>query len=315
METDGLIRALSADTGPREAGDGPGAAAAAGPGHCRGGDRLCRRHRPAPGYRGSSREPSLPVQVRGDGAACRDRRLRPCRPCRGRKRASRRKLIWLAAAPVLLLAAIAARAGSRAFRPNGARGLSAPTASPALTLIPLMGIGPLALFIAALRHGAPSRPALAGAVAGLAAGGIAATLYAAHCTDDLPLFVATWYTLAIAILTGLGALAGRASRVGKPRRSTLCRIGHKQTISGISGLPPCAHAPRAGKIRPLGIWADRVAYEAAGTRDGGSRAGADASLSSGGRQASSHCSRLCCGITPRPSSPTPLPRTARRPSY
>jgi hypothetical protein len=50
---------------------------------------------------------------------------------------------------------------------------------------------------------------LAGAVAGLAAGGIAATLYAAHCTDDSPLFVATWYTLAIAILTGTGAFAGR----------------------------------------------------------------------------------------------------------
>ena len=73
-----------------------------------------------------------------------------------------------------------------------------------------MGIGPLALFVAALRHGAPSRPGLAGAVAGLAAGGIAATLYAAHCTDNSPLFVATWYTLAIAILTGTGALAGRA---------------------------------------------------------------------------------------------------------
>ena len=70
-----------------------------------------------------------------------------------------------------------------------------------LTLIPLMGVGPLALFIVALRHAAPTPPALAGAVAGLAAGGVAATLYAAHCTDDLPLFVATWYTLAIAMLT------------------------------------------------------------------------------------------------------------------
>ena len=73
-----------------------------------------------------------------------------------------------------------------------------------------MGIAPLALFIAALRYGAPARPTLAGAVAGLAAGGISATLYAAHCTDDSPLFVATWYTLAIAILTAAGALGGRA---------------------------------------------------------------------------------------------------------
>src|SRR5262245_58544190 len=67
-----------------------------------------------------------------------------------------------------------------------------------LTYIPLIGIGPLAIFLLALCHGAPTRPALAGAVAGLAAGGIAATFYAAQCTDDSPLFVVTWYTIAIA---------------------------------------------------------------------------------------------------------------------
>lgn len=61
----------------------------------------------------------------------------------------------------------------------------------------------------ALRHGAPTSPALAGAVAGLAAGGLAATFYAAHCTDDSPLFVATWYPLAIAMLAAAGAVAGR----------------------------------------------------------------------------------------------------------
>lgn len=77
-----------------------------------------------------------------------------------------------------------------------------------LTLIPLMAAGPLALFIAALRQGAPDRPALAGAVAGLAASGIAATFYAANCTDDSPLFVMTWYPIAAAIVVAAGALAG-----------------------------------------------------------------------------------------------------------
>ena len=52
--------------------------------------------------------------------------------------------------------------------------------------------------VGAIRRRAASRRAgasvLAGAVAGLAAGGVAATLYAAHCTDNSPLFVATWYT-------------------------------------------------------------------------------------------------------------------------
>lgn len=78
-----------------------------------------------------------------------------------------------------------------------------------LTLIPLMAAGPLALFIAALRQGAPDRPALTGAVAGLAASGIAATFYAANCTDDSPLFVMTWYPIAAAIVVAAGALAGR----------------------------------------------------------------------------------------------------------
>src|SRR3546814_3801408 len=55
-----------------------------------------------------------------------------------------------------------------------------------LTFVLLIGIGPLAVFLLALRHGAPARPALAGAVAGLLAGGIAATFYAAPCTDDSP---------------------------------------------------------------------------------------------------------------------------------
>ena len=74
-----------------------------------------------------------------------------------------------------------------------------------LTYIPLIGISPLAIFLWTLHYGAPTRPALAGAVAGLLAGGIAATFYAAKCTDDSPLFVATWYTLAITALAILGA--------------------------------------------------------------------------------------------------------------
>lgn len=78
-----------------------------------------------------------------------------------------------------------------------------------LTYIPLMGLAPLGLILLALRSGAPTRPALTGAVAGLIAGGISAAFYASHCPDDSPLFVATWYVLAIAMLMALGALLGR----------------------------------------------------------------------------------------------------------
>ncbi|MGA8293552.1 MAG: NrsF family protein, partial [Rhodoplanes sp.] len=47
-----------------------------------------------------------------------------------------------------------------------------------------------------------------GASAGLVAAALAATVYAAHCTDDSPLFVATWYSLAIALVVAVGAVLG-----------------------------------------------------------------------------------------------------------
>jgi hypothetical protein len=77
-----------------------------------------------------------------------------------------------------------------------------------LTAIPLLSLPLLAAALIGLRHGAPTRPALAGAIAGLLSAGLAATLYAAHCTDDSPLFVATWYSVATALVTAIGALVG-----------------------------------------------------------------------------------------------------------
>lgn len=74
--------------------------------------------------------------------------------------------------------------------------------------IPLIGLGPLAAFLWALRSGAPTKPARAGAAAGLVAAGLAATLYAAHCTDDSPLFMIVWYSLAILVVVAAGALLG-----------------------------------------------------------------------------------------------------------
>jgi hypothetical protein len=77
-----------------------------------------------------------------------------------------------------------------------------------MTAIPLLSLPLLAAALVGLRHGAPARPAVAGAVAGLLSAGLAATLYASHCTDDSPLFVATWYTIATALVAAIGALAG-----------------------------------------------------------------------------------------------------------
>jgi hypothetical protein len=78
-----------------------------------------------------------------------------------------------------------------------------------LSIIPLLSIAPLAALIFALREGAPGYPGLTGALAGAAAAGVAATMYASNCTDDSPLFVVTWYPLATLIVVLAGALAGR----------------------------------------------------------------------------------------------------------
>jgi hypothetical protein len=78
-----------------------------------------------------------------------------------------------------------------------------------VTLIPLLASGPLVIFMTALKSGAPADPGLSGAMAGLAASGIAAIFYATNCFDDSPLFVVTWYPLAIATVALAGYLSGR----------------------------------------------------------------------------------------------------------
>jgi hypothetical protein len=77
-----------------------------------------------------------------------------------------------------------------------------------LTAITLLAIAPLAALLTALRAGAPRSPALAGAMAGLLAGSVGGVLYALHCFDDSPLFVALWYVPPIALVTLAGAAAG-----------------------------------------------------------------------------------------------------------
>jgi hypothetical protein len=82
-------------------------------------------------------------------------------------------------------------------------------ASHCVALIPLLSAGPAACLLLALRRAAPANPGLAGTVIGLAAGGVGAILYALTCPDDSPLFVATWYSTAIATVSGACFFAGR----------------------------------------------------------------------------------------------------------
>jgi hypothetical protein len=116
--------------------------------------------------------------------------------------------LWLAAPFVILACAVIVELVVVPQASWGAK-LIGSNAIHCLSLIPLMSIAPLAALIFALREGAPAHPAWTGALAGAASAGVAATIYATNCTDDSPLFVATWYPLATLIVVAAGALAGR----------------------------------------------------------------------------------------------------------
>lgn len=115
---------------------------------------------------------------------------------------------WLFVAPALLAVAVLLELFALPSS-QWANSLVGSNSRICLTFIPLIGILPLAIFLIALLHSAPTRPALAGAVAGLSAGGLASSFYAAQCTDDSPLFVLAWYTIAIVGLMLAGALVAR----------------------------------------------------------------------------------------------------------
>jgi hypothetical protein len=77
-----------------------------------------------------------------------------------------------------------------------------------MTFIPLLSAAPLVGLLLVMRQAAPIEPTLSGAVCGLSAGGFGGFFYAMHCPDDSPLFLASWYTIAIAGVTFVGSVAG-----------------------------------------------------------------------------------------------------------
>ncbi len=60
----------------------------------------------------------------------------------------------------------------------------------------------------AMKGLAPTRPRIAGAVAGLLAGATAALVYCLHCPEIEAPFIAFWYVLGMLIPVGVGALLG-----------------------------------------------------------------------------------------------------------
>ncbi|XDZ65512.1 DUF1109 domain-containing protein [Alphaproteobacteria bacterium LSUCC0684] len=110
-------------------------------------------------------------------------------------------LICLMIFPLLFFSAISTQSWSElAFRPSLLRCLvSIPVLALPLTLAQLWS----------LRQDAVTRPWVAGAMAGFAAGAGATVIYALTCTEDSPGFFALWYLLGILASGGIGAGAGR----------------------------------------------------------------------------------------------------------
>ena len=121
---------------------------------------------------------------------------------------TRPQTIVMAAAPILLVIAVIAELLIVPASQWQAK-LVGDNSIICLTAIPLLSLPLLAAMLLALHHGAPTSRGAAGAAAGLVAGGFAAALYATQCTDDSPLFVAAWYSIAIGAVTVLGAVLGR----------------------------------------------------------------------------------------------------------
>ncbi|MFI4966226.1 MAG: NrsF family protein [Caulobacterales bacterium] len=72
----------------------------------------------------------------------------------------------------------------------------------------LIALPLLAGAVWAVRGLAPTRLALAGLVAGGCAGGLGAAVYAFACDETSAPFLAIWYTMGMAAVTAVGALAG-----------------------------------------------------------------------------------------------------------
>jgi hypothetical protein len=116
--------------------------------------------------------------------------------------------LWLMAIPVLLLAGACAielaRTPPAAWLAMwlGQSWMECPWRVLALAMPIFAGL------LWSFRRLAPTRLRAAGAVAGLAAGAFAATVYCLHCQEVSALFVLTWYSLGILLAASVGALLG-----------------------------------------------------------------------------------------------------------
>ena len=121
-------------------------------------------------------------------------------------RPARRVSALTAFAAVLIAVVLALTVGA------GWEGLAAALATPSLVTclasVPVLALPILGASLWALSAGAPIRPARAGAVAGLAAGGLSAAIYSLYCDQDAALFFLPAYGAAILFVALLGSVIG-----------------------------------------------------------------------------------------------------------
>lgn len=117
--------------------------------------------------------------------------------------------LWFPVAILMLMPVMLAVTLASARLADWPELITGPSSAQCLIAIPLLSVMLTLAQMVALRRGATTRPLLAGWLAGLAAGALAAVVYALVCTEDTPAFYGLWYSLGIACSGGLGVIAGR----------------------------------------------------------------------------------------------------------
>lgn len=118
------------------------------------------------------------------------------------------RALWPLAVPAAVLAVIAAVQLADTSLPAWPAMWLGTTWQQCSLRIALLSMPILAALLHWLRGLAPTRLRAAGAVAGAAAGGLAATLYGLHCEETTAPFTIAWYSLGIAMAALAGALLG-----------------------------------------------------------------------------------------------------------
>ena len=117
-----------------------------------------------------------------------------------------RGLALLTLLPGLALLIAGAICDTSGFPFLGRSEISVPSCIAAIVALSLL---PLVITIFVLKRGVTTRPAVAGATAGVLAGALGAAAYSLVCKNNGGLFVAVWYPTAVLLVVGLGSIIGR----------------------------------------------------------------------------------------------------------